>query len=75
LSAAAVADHGIREVLFYRLLENTPVQLAQLTTAPYQASVVLNKADNGAARFFARAIDNEGASADSAIVTVSVAIP
>ncbi len=75
LSAAAVDDSGIREVLFYRLSDNTPVQLAQLTTSPYQTSVALSKADNGSVRFFARAIDNDGASADSSVVTVTVAIP
>ncbi len=75
LSAAAVDDSGIREVLFYRLSDNTPAQLAQLTASPYQTSVTLSKTDNGSVRFFARAIDNDGASADSSVVTVTVAIP
>ena len=75
LSAAATDNVGIREVLFYRLVENTPAQLAQMTTAPYQTTVALGRADNGSVRFFARAFDNEGASTDSAIITVTVAIP
>jgi hypothetical protein len=75
LSAIATDNGGIREVLFYRLVENTPAQLAQVTTAPYQTTVALGRADNGSVRFFARAFDNEGASADSAVITVTVAIP
>ena len=76
LSAAATDDHGVTTVQFYQLVAgNTAVLLGGAGAAPYRWSVNVTRNDNGVLYFFARAWDTAGHSADSGVVSVTVAIP
>jgi hypothetical protein len=75
LVAAAADDHGISDVRFYSLDGNIQNLLGTVSSAPYRLPVSLTRANNGPVYFFARARDNANQTADSAAITVTVAIP
>lgn len=76
LSAAATDDHGVTAVQFYQLVGgNTAVFLGSAGATPYRWFLDVTRNDNGVLYFFARAWDTAGHSADSGVVSVTVAIP
>lgn len=76
LSAAASDDRGVVKVVFYRLdVFGNATVLGTDTAAPYQWQIALTRNDNGQWSYFARATDTAGQTADSSVVSVTVAIP
>jgi len=74
LVAAAADENGIDSVAFYRLDESgDAILLGADGSAPYQWSTTIPIGASGSVRYFARATDFSGNSADSNIVTVTVA--
>lgn len=70
--AAAADENGIAQVSFYRLDPTGAVLLGRDASEPYEWTVVAPTDGRASLSVFARALDNEGNSADSAAVTVSV---
>ncbi|SRR5258706_14108431 len=70
--AAAADANGIAQVSFYRLDPAGAVLLGRDANEPYEWNVVAPSDGRTSLTVFARALDNEGNTADSAAVTVSV---
>ncbi len=70
LTATATDNVGVTKVVFYR----NNVVLSEDDTAPYEATVALDEADNGSQVFFAKAIDAAANESSSESLSVTVAI-
>lgn len=70
--AAASDENGIDEVAFYRVDATESVLVARDTTAPYEAMVPAPADGRTTLSVFARATDDFGNQADSAVVTITV---
>ncbi|CAN5294370.1 hypothetical protein BH09PSE6_BH09PSE6_25340 [soil metagenome] len=75
LVAAASDDSRVRDVAFYGLIDNASTLIARVDTEPYRIALDLDRADNGVRYYFARATDDNGNTADSALISITVAIP
>ncbi len=74
LAAAAVDGDGIDEVIFYRYDGNTAVRLGNDRSAPYEFVLPVPNDGRASVSVFARAYDERGQSADSAIVTLAIVL-
>ena len=72
LVAAAADESGIDHVAFYRLDTNGEVLLGSDTSSPYEWVVTAPADGRTPLQVFARAVDDPGNSADSAVVSVTV---
>ena len=72
LVAAANDDYVVREVLFYRIDSGGNTLLGRDSSAPYALETVLPAGAAGEVRYFARAVDDAGQTAESQTVVVSV---
>lgn len=72
LSAAAADASGIDTVAFFRLDPGGQFPLGTIARPPYQLSVTAPDDGRSVLRVFARAIDNVGARADSAVVEIAI---
>ena len=70
--AAAADENGIARVSFYRLDTAGAVLLGDDRNEPYEWSVIAPTDGRTTLTVFARALDNEGNSADSVAVTLTV---
>ncbi len=72
LVAAASDDYAVREVLFFRLDAAGATLLGRDASAPYGLETTIPLAAGPSVRYFARAVDDAGQSADSQEVAVTV---
>jgi Bacterial Ig domain len=72
LALATDEDGSVEEVEMYRLTSSGNVLLGTLNSQPYQMQVDLPDDASGTVSFFARAIDDDDNTTDSATVTVTV---
>ncbi len=72
LTAAAADASGIDTVGFFRLDPGVQFPLGTIARPPYQLSVTAPNDGRSVMQVFARAIDNVGNRADSAIVEISI---
>ncbi len=72
LIAAAADDSGIDTVAFFRLDPGEQRPLGTLARPPYQLSVTAPSDGRAVMRVFARAIDNVGKRADSAVIDIAI---
>jgi hypothetical protein len=72
LSAAAADASGIDIVSFFRLDPGVQVPLGTLSRPPYQLSVTVPDDGRNMMRVFARAVDNVGERADSAVIEIAI---
>jgi hypothetical protein len=70
--AAASDENGIDHVSFYRIDLNGAVRLGDDPIAPYEWSVIAPTDGRSSLSVFARATDNNGNTADSPAITISV---
>jgi len=76
LIASVSDDHAVDHVEFFQLdPEGASVRLGQVDASPYRWTLSIDRRANGQQYFFARAVDDAGQSADSAVVSVQVSIP
>lgn len=73
LVAAAADENGIDVVGFFRLDNGQPTPLGTVGRPPYELTVTAPNDGRTVLTLFARAIDNVGNRADSALVDVSIA--
>lgn len=72
LIASASSDLGISAVQLYRVDASTNTLLGSLNATPYQFSATLPSDASGSVSYFARAVDGDGNTADSANVSITV---
>jgi hypothetical protein len=70
--AAAADENGIDSVAFYRVDGNASVLLGFDTTEPYEWQVAAPVDGRSTLDVFARATDNAGNHADSAVVSIAI---
>ena len=70
--AAAADENGIAHVSLYRLDTSGPVLLGKDSAEPYEWNAIAPTDGRATLTVFARALDNEGNSADSAPITLTV---
>jgi len=71
-AAAAADENGIDHVAFHRVESNGSLLLGTDGSAPYEWTAVAPSDGRATLQVFARAVDNSGRRADSAIVTVAI---
>lgn len=72
LIASASSDLGVSAVQLYRVDTSSNTLLGSLNATPYQFSATLPGDATGSVSFFARAVDGDGNTADSAKVNITV---
>lgn len=75
LGTSITASAPLAEVRFYQTTARGAVLLGTRTLDPFQFTLAIDRTSNGTLAFYATAIDANGQSADSATITVVVAIP
>lgn len=72
LIAVASDDQGVSEVRFYRVDSGTSVLLGTLNTTPYQMITTIPTTASGSVTYFARAVDTDNNTTDSAAAVVTI---
>jgi len=72
VAAAAVDDHGIDMVEFYRLDSGGARRIASLLNPPYELAVTVPTDGRTTLQLFARAYDFDGNRADSAVLSLTI---